>query len=157
MTLASTKAIRAVAWRLAIGIALATLFAIAIGSIDNRARARGFDWFFEHVPPSGQCPGREIAVSYYNRGRRTATGEAFDANGNTAASRTLAFGTHVTITNPQTRRSVTVRINDRGPFGCGRMSCAARERAGLKTLHLDLARGAARRIGMKQTIWACTE
>ena len=41
--------------------------------------------------------------------------------GLTAAHRTLAFGTHVRVTNRRNGRSVTVRINDRGPFVRGRV------------------------------------
>ena len=39
----------------------------------------------------------------------------------TAAHRTLPFGTKVTVTNKRNGRSVTVRINDRGPFVRGRI------------------------------------
>jgi len=39
----------------------------------------------------------------------------------TAAHRTLPFGTVVAVTNMQNGRSVTVRINDRGPFVAGRI------------------------------------
>jgi len=39
----------------------------------------------------------------------------------TAAHRTLPFGTRVRVTNVATGRSVTVRINDRGPFVRGRI------------------------------------
>jgi rare lipoprotein A len=64
-------------------------------------------------------------VSYYGVGdgygyQRTANGETFNPYGNTAAHRWLRFGTRVRLTNPDTGRSVTVRINDRGPFVSGR-------------------------------------
>jgi rare lipoprotein A len=39
----------------------------------------------------------------------------------TAAHRTLPFGTRVRITNVTNGQSVTVRINDRGPFVPGRV------------------------------------
>jgi rare lipoprotein A len=55
-------------------------------------------------------------------------------NGLTAAHRTLPFGTRVRITDPKTRRTVTVTINDRGPFGKHRV--------------LDLSPSAARALGM---------
>jgi rare lipoprotein A len=76
-------------------------------------------------------------ASYYGRrfhGRRTANGERFDMNAMTAAHKTLPFGTHVRVTNPRNGRSVTVRINDRGPFIRGRT--------------IDLSRAAAQKIGM---------
>ena len=75
-----------------------------------------------------------MRVSYYSYGRRTASGEHFNPNGYTAASRTLPFGTRLRLTNPRTGRSVVVRVNDRGPFVRGRS--------------LDLARGAARALGI---------
>lgn len=48
-------------------------------------------------------------------GKLTASGQRFDPNGLTAASWTHRFGSRVTVTNPANGRSVTVRINDRGP------------------------------------------
>jgi rare lipoprotein A len=39
----------------------------------------------------------------------------------TAAHRTLPFGTRVRVTNVATGRSVTVLVNDRGPFVTGRI------------------------------------
>ena len=76
-------------------------------------------------------------ASYYGKrfhGRRTANGERFNMNALTAAHRSLPFGTKVRVTNPRNGRSVTVRINDRGPFHGGR--------------NIDLSRAAAARIGM---------
>jgi rare lipoprotein A len=49
-------------------------------------------------------------------GRRTSNGEVYNMHDLTAAHRTLPFGTVVEITNLLNGRSVTVRINDRGPF-----------------------------------------
>jgi rare lipoprotein A len=57
-------------------------------------------------------------ASWYGRkfqGRRTASGEHFDASGMTAAHRTLQFGTLVEVRSVSSRKSVQVRINDRGP------------------------------------------
>ena len=51
----------------------------------------------------------------------------------TAAHRTLPFGTKVKVTNKRNGRSVTVRINDRGPFVHGRI--------------IDLTPAAARALG----------
>lgn len=58
-------------------------------------------------------------ASYYgsrHAGLRTASGERYNPNAMTAAHRTLPFGTRVRVTNLDNRRSVVVRINDRGPF-----------------------------------------
>ena len=62
-----------------------------------------------------------IASVYAYSGSKTASGERANPAGLTAAHRTLAFGTHVRVTNWRNGRSVTVRINDRGPFLRGRV------------------------------------
>ncbi|MDX9724347.1 MAG: septal ring lytic transglycosylase RlpA family protein [Myxococcota bacterium] len=54
-------------------------------------------------------------------GNRTASGEAFDMYGMTAAHRSLPFGTIVLVRRPDTAQEVVVRINDRGPFIEGRI------------------------------------
>ena len=59
-------------------------------------------------------------ASIYSGGR-TANGERADANGMTAAHKTLPFGTMVRVTHQRSGRSVIVRINDRGPFVAGRV------------------------------------
>ena len=59
-------------------------------------------------------------ASYYGDGQRTASGEVFDPNALTAAHRTLPFGSKVRVTNKVNGESVTVRINDRGPYARGR-------------------------------------
>ena len=56
-----------------------------------------------------------------HHGRRTANGETFDRKALTAAHRSLPFGTRLKVTNERTGRSVVVRVNDRGPFGGGRV------------------------------------
>ena len=61
-----------------------------------------------------------IVSVYAYSGSKTASGERA-SYGLTAAHRTLAFGTHVRVTNRRNGRSVTVRINDRGPFVRGRV------------------------------------
>src|SRR5204863_10180018 len=60
-------------------------------------------------------------ASYYGGGSQTASGEKFNARALTAAHRTLPFGTRVRVTNVASGRSVTVRVNDRGPFVPGRV------------------------------------
>ncbi|WP_152220638.1 septal ring lytic transglycosylase RlpA family protein [Pseudomonas sp. SCB32] len=73
---------------------------------------------------SGRGYRAEGTASYYGKahhGKRTASGERFNQNTLTAAHRTLAFGTRVKVTNLENGRSVVVRINDRGPFGRGRI------------------------------------
>lgn len=80
---------------------------------------------------AGRC---ETVASYYGpeSGSRTANGERFTGQDMTAAHRTLPFGTRLRVT--YRGKTVTVRVNDRGPFVKGRS--------------LDLSREAARRLGM---------
>lgn len=76
-------------------------------------------------------------ASYYGRelaGNRTANGERFDPDAMTGAHRTLPFGSRVRVTNLSNGQSVIVRINDRGPFGRGRV--------------IDVSHAAASEIGM---------
>lgn len=85
--------------------------------------------------------GRNIIESgkatYYAdkfEGRKTANGEIFDQSKNTAAHKTLPFGTKVTVKNLKNGKTVKVRINDRGPFVTGRI--------------IDLSKTAAQKIAM---------
>lgn len=66
-------------------------------------------------------------------GHMTANGEAFNPNGLNAAHKYLPLPTHVRVTNLENRRSIIVRVNDRGPFVQGRI--------------IDLSAGAARKLG----------
>jgi rare lipoprotein A len=73
-------------------------------------------------------------ASFYTEGTQTASGEKFDTQELTAAHRTLPFGTRLRVTNVTTGQSVTVRVNDRGPFVPGRVvdvSYAAAETLGM--------------------------
>jgi rare lipoprotein A len=65
-------------------------------------------------------------------GRKTASGERMNPHAMTAAHKTLPFGSIVLVTH--LGRSVTVKINDRGPFVEGRC--------------IDLSWGAAKAIGI---------
>ncbi|MCA2219719.1 septal ring lytic transglycosylase RlpA family protein [Nonomuraea aurantiaca] len=67
------------------------------------------------VLSSGTC-----GASYYDEGQMTASGERFDPSAMTAAHKTLPLGSRVRVTNPANGDSVTVRINDRGPYVGGR-------------------------------------
>ena len=73
-------------------------------------------------------------ASFYSYDPHTASGEKFDKNELTAAHRTLPFGTRLRVTDVNTGRSVTVRVNDRGPFVRGRVvdvSASAAESLGI--------------------------
>jgi rare lipoprotein A len=66
-------------------------------------------------------------------GRMTADGEVFDPDGLNAAHKHLPLPTHVRVTNLENKRSVILRVNDRGPFVRGRI--------------IDVSAGAAKRLG----------
>jgi rare lipoprotein A len=87
--------------------------------------------FIAHTRAAGT---RVALASFYSEGQQTANGEKFDPNELTAAHPNLPFGTRLRVTNVANGRSVTVRINDRGPFVAGRavdVSYAAAERIGI--------------------------
>jgi rare lipoprotein A len=89
------------------------------------------------VAPPKPAPAQTVKASYYGdefRGKPTASGERYDPNQLTAASKRLPIGSLVHVTNPENGRSVVVRINDHGPYVRGRS--------------LDLSKAAARRIGL---------
>jgi peptidoglycan lytic transglycosylase len=75
-----------------------------------------------------------LASYYSHQNSRTASGERFNPRELTAAHRTLPFGTRVRVTELKTGRSVTLRINDRGPFIEGRI--------------VDVSKSAAEELGM---------
>lgn len=98
---------------------------------------------YAEAPPITPAPqahadtSKRVTASYQGdayAGRRTASGERYDPNALTAASRTLPIGSSVIVTNPSTGRSVKVRINDHGPNVHGRS--------------LDLSKRAAEDLGM---------
>jgi rare lipoprotein A len=78
--------------------------------------------------------GRASFYADKYHGRKTANGEIFSQNEYTAAHKKLPFGTKVIVTNLNNNKTVTVRINDRGPFVKGRI--------------IDLSKKAASDIGM---------
>ncbi len=69
-------------------------------------------------------------------GRPTANGEVFSQDSLTAAHKYLPFNTEVKVTDRQTGQSVTVRINDRGPFVDDRI--------------IDFSRASKREIGLEE-------
>ncbi|GKQ49180.1 septal ring lytic transglycosylase RlpA family protein [Bradyrhizobium sp. Ce-3] len=60
-------------------------------------------------------------ASFYSEAQPTASGEKFDGRELTAAHPTLPFGTRLRVTDVKSGRSVTVRVNDRGPYVPGRI------------------------------------
>jgi len=87
--------------------------------------------------PAKTLRSQQGRASYYASafdGRETASGERYDASALTAAHRTLPMGAKVRVVENATRRSVVVRINDRGPYVRGR--------------DIDLSRRAALALGI---------
>ena len=54
-------------------------------------------------------------------GRYTANGEIFDMHSITAAHKTLPLPSYVRVTNLANRKSIVVRVNDRGPYAADRV------------------------------------
>jgi rare lipoprotein A len=76
-------------------------------------------------------------ASWYGKdfhGKKTANAETYDMYAMTAAHKTLPFGSIVLVHNLKNKKSVKVRINDRGPFVKGRI--------------IDLSYSAAKAIGL---------
>lgn len=85
--------------------------------------------FAPQIAAAKQCG----SASWYALTSITASGERMNPAAMTAAHRTLPFGSRVRVTNLRNGRTVTVRINDRGPFIKGRV--------------IDLSKAAARKLG----------
>ncbi|MGE0563907.1 MAG: septal ring lytic transglycosylase RlpA family protein [Pseudolabrys sp.] len=80
----------------------------------------------------------EGMASWYGddfHGRYTANGEIFDMNSVTAAHPTLPLPSYVRVTNLRNKRSLIVRVNDRGPYAHNRL--------------IDLSRHSAHLLGFK--------
>lgn len=86
---------------------------------------------------SGSSGGYTLSgkASYYWQPQKVASGGWFNPNAMTAAHKTLPFGTKVRVTNMNNGKSVTVTINDRGPYIAGRI--------------IDLSKAAAHSISMQ--------
>jgi rare lipoprotein A len=81
--------------------------------------------------------GTLVTASWYganHHGQTMANGQRFNMYADTAAHRTLPFGTRLDLTNPANGRTATVEITDRGPFIQGR--------------NLDVSYGVAKKLGM---------
>lgn len=92
-------------------------------------------WYYPLATAAGYRE-RGLASWYGSdfHGHSTASGEVYNMNAMTAAHKTLPLGTVVRVSLLETRRSVEVRVNDRGPFVDGRL--------------IDLSREAAKQLGL---------
>ena len=84
------------------------------------ASAKKHTPFASHKTADTKMASQGVA-SFYTEGTETASGEKFNTHELTAAHPTLPFGTRLRVTNVSTGRSVTVRVNDRGPYVPGRI------------------------------------
>jgi rare lipoprotein A (peptidoglycan hydrolase) len=88
-------------------------------------------------PRTSAQPSKTVRTSYQGEqaaGRPTASGELYDPDQLTAASKIFPIGSTVLVTNPANGKSVRVRINDRGPHVRGRsldLSMRAAEELGI--------------------------
>jgi len=111
--------------------AAATLSLISINSVRAQANPAG-----AASPAVKTMYGK---ATYYGGkgldGSSTANGETFNHRDNTAAaSKAIPLGSTAKVTNLETGKSVTVRVNDRGHHARGK--------------NIDLSRNAAREIGI---------
>lgn len=77
-----------------------------------------------HTLDSAQGFVERGIASWYGKkfhGRRTSSGETYDMYAMTAAHKRLPLPSYVRVTNLANKRSVVVRVNDRGPFHDGRV------------------------------------
>lgn len=89
-------------------------------------------------PVQPRFAARNGMASWYGQqfqGSETASGEAYNMNGLTAAHPDLPLGSRILVTNLKNHRALVLRVNDRGPNIPGRI--------------LDVSRAAARRLGFK--------
>jgi rare lipoprotein A len=92
-------------------------------------------------------------------GRPTANGEIYDMNRVTAAHRTLPMPSMLQVTNLENGRSISVRVNDRGPFKRGRIVDLSRrgaqllgfERNGTAKVRVEILQAESRRLAAEMT------
>ncbi len=96
-------------------------------------------WLVSCQQASAECG----IASTYSSGTRTANGEHYNHMGVSAAHKSLPFGSRVVVRNQRSGRSITVRINDRGPFVAGRI--------------IDLSTGAKNALGMDGLAPVCLD
>ena len=105
---------------LAFGGAISAVHASAVSHENSYDRIQGGEW---------------VVASMYWEDKLVSTGKTFNPIGWHAAHKTLPIGTLIRVSNPENHRSITVTVNDRGPFEPGR--------------DLDLSLGAGALLGFK--------
>jgi rare lipoprotein A len=126
---------RAIVLRAAVAAAALALSAAALAQTAAPAQAPAATPAPAAAPAAAATESGKIA--WYGKkfaGRRTASGERYNPEALTLAHKTLPFGTRVKVTNPNNKKSVTLRVNDRGPTQADRVG--------------DVSLAAARQLGM---------
>jgi rare lipoprotein A len=135
--------------KLVMGCAVAAMVAL---SARTEARPSQFKAFAKYIAPSPRKLDSKIGVaSWYGekfQGNPTASGEIFDMNGLSAANKELPLGTTIKVINLKNRRTLILKVNDRGPYIPGRFldvsKQAAKElgfmHAGLAKVHMEVIR-----------------
>jgi rare lipoprotein A len=91
-----------------------------------------------YVPEEVTSYKQEGIASWYGddfHGRLTANGEVFDKDAITAAHPTLPIPSYVRVTNLRNRKSLIVRVNDRGPYHSDRLIDVSGKAAELLGFH----------------------
>lgn len=91
-----------------------------------------------YIPEDNPDYAAEGLASWYGKdfhGRLTANGEIFDKESITAAHPTLPMPSYVRVTNLRNRKSLIVRVNDRGPFHANRVIDLSYKAADLLGFH----------------------
>ena len=97
-------------------------------------RVRGA-WYYPTEDPDYDEVGIASWYGEQFHGRRTANGSLYDMSALTAAHKTLPMPSLVKVTNLENGRSLTLTINDRGPFASGRIIDVSRRAAQLLGFH----------------------
>jgi rare lipoprotein A len=87
-----------------------------------------------YIPEENASYRDEGLASWYGddfHGRLTANGEVFDKDAISAAHPTLPLPSYVRVTNLANRRSIIVRVNDRGPYHGNRVIDVSHKAASL--------------------------
>jgi rare lipoprotein A len=114
-----------------------TIFSISLCAKDANIlvyKDRGIKYYPRYVSKGLVKIGKASWYGKQFHKRLTASGERYNMYSMTAAHRTYALNTILKVTNLSNKKSVRVRVNDRGPF--------------YRSRDIDLSYGAAKKIGL---------
>ncbi|GGZ90037.1 hypothetical protein GCM10007162_00900 [Ignatzschineria ureiclastica] len=116
----------------------ATPKALPLSKSGNPASYVVFGKTYHLLPTTKGYKEKGIASWYGDKfhGKRTSSGDTYDMHAYTAAHKTLPIPSFVTVKNLENNKSITVMVNDRGPFVKGRI--------------IDLSYAAAKVLGVDQ-------